>query len=233
MLLRCRCCCVPPLPTSPLPLLAEPRRDAQGCGEPFPRCAPGPAAHRQLPGKGARGWRGEGAQLRPVVPRVPGGCCGVTALGMVMDGAGCPGAGTAVRQEEWARVTGRELRWHRASSCAPWGAETERVVLGARGEACARGQPWSGQKDCSHRGSNEGAVMGQQLAWRGQEGLRCLWIGWVPRCSSAARSNALGDRLSAPLASPATPAPPPSAPFPCPQTEAWRTRSPSCCNPAV
>lgn len=176
---------------------------------------------------------GGGTAPTPVVPRVPGGCCGVTALGMVMDGAGCPGAGTAVRQEEWARVTGRELRWHRASSCAPWGAETERVVLGARGEACARGQPWSGQKDCSHRGSNEGAVMGQQLAWRGQEGLRCLWIGWVPRCSSAARSNALGDRLSAPLASPATPAPPPSAPFPCPQTEAWRTRSPSCCNPAV
>lgn len=64
MLLRCRCCYVPPLPTSPLPLLAEQRRDAHGCGEPFPRCAPGPAAHRQLPGKGARGWRGEGAQLR-------------------------------------------------------------------------------------------------------------------------------------------------------------------------
>lgn len=71
VLLRSRCCCAPPLPTSPLPLSAEPRRDAHGCGGPSPRCAPGPAALRRLSGRGARGWggggtglRGEGAQLR-------------------------------------------------------------------------------------------------------------------------------------------------------------------------
>lgn len=156
-------------------------------------------------GNGAEG--GGGTAPAPAVPRVPGGCCGAAALGMVTDGAGCPGEGTAVRQEDWARVTGRELRWHRASLCVPCGAETERVVLG--------GQPWSGQKDCSHRGSNEGAVLGQRLARRGQEGLRCLWIGWVLRCScvrlSAAGSSALRYGLSAPRASPATSAPPPSA----------------------
>lgn len=202
----------------------SPLRSGAGSAPPTAR-----AGGTGLGGRGNGAEGGGGTAPAPAVPRVPGGCCGAAALGMVTDGAGCPGEGTAVRQEEWARVTGRELRWHRASLCVPCGAETERVVLG--------GQPWSGQKDCSHRGSNEGAVLGQRLARRGQEGLRCLWIGWVLRCScvrlSAAGSSALRYGLSAPRASPATSAPPPSAPFACPQAEAWRTRSPSCCSPAV